>query len=164
MIWEYNVFLNYYSVVVFFFNFNGPIFVAMVTSSRYYLPISFSISWYFPLNALIKHTPKCQIIRTSCLWLIKNAKNMIFRDRLTPPTFNRFWAPLGAPPEIYNCFYSLITIVQCRHDFSKQIWYNLFYYVRELWLFSNNFLIFAPVVPLKWLNQTPIGASDNIFL
>ena len=29
--------------------------------------------------------------------------------------------------------------------------------------FSNNFLIFAPVTPLKWLNQTPIGASDNIF-
>ena len=40
--------------VGFFFNFNGPIFVAMVTSSRYYLPISFSTSLYFTLNALIK--------------------------------------------------------------------------------------------------------------
>ena len=94
MIWEYNVF-NYYSAV-FFFNFNGPIFVAMVTSSRYYLPISFSISSN-TLNALIKHTPKCQIIRTSCLWLIKNAKNMILGVGLPHPhsiDFEPLWDPL----------------------------------------------------------------------
>ena len=43
--------------------------------------------------------------------------------------------------------------------------FNTIYFImlESFDFFSNNFLIFAPVAPLKWLNQTPIGASDNIF-
>ena len=30
--------------------------------------------------------------------------------------------------------------------------------------FSNNFWIFAPVAPLKWLNQTPLGPLIIFFI